>query len=382
MLNNQAHLFDLPKDICYLNGAYMSPQLKSVTAVGQEAVLKKVRPHETRLEDFFEPVEQLKARFAKLIGVEQQKRIALIPSVSYGIANVTRNIHLSDTDEIVLVGEQFPSNYYAWERLAKRCEASIQIVSPPATIDRTNAWNEAILEAINEDTKVVSIAHVHWADGTLFDLKAIREKTSAVGALLIIDGTQSVGALSFSVQEFEVDALICAGYKWLLGPYSIGLAYYGDYFDDGEPIEENWINRHNSQDFRALVNYEECYRPFAGRYSVGEQSNFLLVPMMNRALEQVLNWGVENIQSYCKSIAVDVVQQLREMGCQIENEDQRCGHLFGIRLPDHIDLEVLKARFQKEQIFVSLRGNSIRISPNVYNEATDFERLMHCFRAE
>ena len=107
------------------------------------------------------------------------------------------------------------------------------------------------------------MSHIHWADGTLFDLKAIRQRTRDVGALLIIDGTQSIGALPFDIQEIQPDALICAGYKWLMGPYSLGLAYLGEFFDEGIPIEENWKNRHNSHHFARLVNYEDKYQPHA-----------------------------------------------------------------------------------------------------------------------
>lgn len=74
--------------------------------------------------------------------------------------------------------------------------------------------------AIDEHTALVTLGHVHWADGTLFDLKAIRRKTAEAGTWLVVDGTQSVGALPFDVQEIQPDALICAGYKWLMGPYS------------------------------------------------------------------------------------------------------------------------------------------------------------------
>jgi selenocysteine lyase/cysteine desulfurase len=124
------------------------------------------------------------------------------------------------------------------------------------------------------------MGHIHWADGTLFDLVAIRKKAHSLGAKLIIDGTQSVGALPFSVQEIQPDALICAGYKWLMGPYSIGMAYYADSFNDGQPLEYNWINRLNSEDYSQLVNYQDSYKPKADKYSVGESSNFNLPPVV------------------------------------------------------------------------------------------------------
>lgn len=381
MLSCQSHLFDLPKDIHYLNGAYMSPQLHSVTAAGQAALLLKQRPYKVVVEDFFQPLEELKQLFAQLIEADDPQRIAIIPSVSYGISNITKNIEILPHQHIIMVDEQFPSNYYPWKRLIDESGATINIISPEVEKNRTDNWNTNILNAINSDTKAVVISHAHWADGTRFDLKKIREKTNKVEALLIVDGTQSVGALPFSMKEYEVDALICAGYKWLLGPYSFGLAYYGKAFDDGMPIEENWINRYKSDDFKGLVKYEDRYRPLANRYSVGEQSNFILAPMLSGALQQLLDWGVENMQSYCHSISSQAVEELREMGCKIEAEDKRCGHLFGVRLPDHIKMEELKQLFTKEQVYVSIRGDAIRISPNVYNTKVDFEHLLYCFRS-
>jgi selenocysteine lyase/cysteine desulfurase len=381
MMDNQRHLFDLPEEITYLNCAYMSPQLKSVTAVGQEAILRKQRPYEVAVDDFFDPVAKLKKAFSELINNDDPARIAIIPAVSYGIANVAKNINWEKGDEIVVVHEQFPSNIYSWKRVAEEHQVKIISIEAKSSSERSNSWNEAILESIHANTKLVSICHVHWADGTVFDLETIRKKTKEVGALLVIDGTQSVGALPFDQAKFQVDALICAGYKFLMGPYSIGLAYYGPAFDDGIPIEENWINRYNSQDFRGLVNYQDAYQPLAGRYSVGEQSNFMLVPMLHRALVQLLDWGTANIQAFAKNLGKDVLAQLRSEGLHIEDDALRAGHLFGISLNDQFDLERFKQQLNEKQVFVSFRGNSIRVSPHVYNRDTDFERLYDVFQA-
>ncbi len=381
MLICQKDLFELPEDITYLNCSYMSPQLRSVTAVGMEAVVKKQNPTSIQLEDFFEPVDAVKAAFAKIINSAEPERIAIIPAVSYGMANVAKNVSLKPGEHILLVGEQFPSNYYIWKRLADDNDASVRMVEPPSGSNRTANWNAKILEAINEKTALVAMAHVHWADGTQFDLEAIRQKSREQGALLVIDGTQSVGALPFDVQKIQPDALICAGYKWLMGPYSMGMAYYGSYFDGGIPLEENWINRLNSEDFRGLVNYQPKYKGGANRYSVGEQSNFVLIPMMRAALEQVVDWGVENIQAYGVHLAQAVLSELLELGCRIEADDWRCGHLFGVRLPENIDADQLKDLFVKNKVFVSVRGDSIRVSPHLYNDASDFQCLLQCFQA-
>jgi selenocysteine lyase/cysteine desulfurase len=381
MLRSQRHLFDLSDEIAYLNGAYMSPQLRSVEQVGIAALKQKSRPFNIQLEDFFEPVQALRSAYAQLVNCPNPGRIAIIPSVSYGMAAVARNLKLKPGDNIVIPREQFPSNYYAWEQVTKDSGASIRVVDPPQAYPRGQAWNAAILDAIDERTAMVAMGQVHWADGTLFDLKAIRQRATEAGAWLVIDGTQSVGAYPFDVAAIQPDALICAGYKWLMGPYSIGLAYYGPAFDDGLPVEENWINRMDSHDFRNLVNYQPEYQPLAARYNMGEQSNFILVPMMKAGIDQLLEWGTTNIQNYTQKLLGTALQELKELGCTMEPEDQRAHHLVGVRLPAGADMDLFRQRLQEEEVHVSIRGNAIRVSCHLYNEAREAERLVRCFRA-
>lgn len=376
MLKNRQKDFSLPKSITYLNGAYMSPLLKSVEKVGAEALVKKRNPTLISQEDFFTDSQKLRAEFAKLINCKESDRIAIVPSVSYGMANVVRNISIEKTQHVLVAAEQFPSNYYPWQRLCEEKGGEVKIIAPaPTREQRGKIWNERILESITRQTKVVALGNVHWADGTLFDLLAIRKRTKEVGALLIIDGTQSVGALPFDLEKVKPDALVCAGYKWLLGPYALGLSYYGEYFDGGKPVEENWINRKNSENFAGLVNYEPNYQSGALRYEVGEHSNFILVPMLLKALEQLNKWKPENIQAYCKSITKRAIDELLDLGFWIEDEAYRTFHLFGIRLPQELDIQKIKTELLRKKIYVSYRGDAIRISPNVYNTKDDLEKL-------
>jgi len=381
MLSNQSYLFSLPSDVTYLNGAYMAPLSKAVAEVGKKALLLKENPTLVSGEDFFSHTAKLKQVFAKLIDVENANQIAVIPSVSYGMATVANNITLKPNDEIVLLQEQFPSNVYVWQKLAKKYDAKIVFIKPSKLQrHRGQAWNKRILDSINSKTAVVALPHVHWADGTLFDLETIRKKTKDNKALLIIDGTQSVGALPFSVAKIQPDALVCAGYKWLMGAYSFGVAYFSERFNEGSPIEENWINRYNSQDFAGLVNYESRYQEGAGRYNVGEVSNFIATPMLTKAIAQILEWQPQNIQNYCQSISKEAIIALRQLGCFIEDDNYRAKHLFGVYLPDNIDIEKLKERFTAQKVYVSFRGTAIRVSPNVYNTKADFDKLVSCFK--
>ena len=376
-MQNQRAKFSIPRDVTYLNCAYMSPLMKSVEKAGIVGIQRKRNPYTIASDDFFQDAEILRKEFAKLINIQEPRRIVIIPSVSYGIANVAKNVPLTGGDKIIVASEQFPSNYYTWHRLAQETRSTLHVVAPPDILEsRGRKWNERILEAIDARTRIVSLGHVHWADGTRFDLEQIRKRTRDVGALLIIDGTQSVGALPFDVQHIQPDALVCGGYKWLMGPYSIGLAYYGPYFDNGKPVEENWINRRNSENFTQLVNYQEDYQSGSLRYEVGEHSNFILVPMMQEALEQINRWKPDNIQRYCEKISQSAIKKLRATGFWIEEENQRGHHLFGIRFPKDVSLDAVREKIRKKKISVSFRGDSMRVACNVFNDAKDFERLM------
>jgi len=378
---SQKDKFSLPDDVTYLNCAYMGPLLKTVEAAGIAGLKRKSQPYTVSPTDFFAEVEQLKRLYAQLLNVDEPQRIVVVPSTSYGLANAANNSPISKGQNIVILEEQFPSNVYLWQRIAEEKGAELRFVNAPKSlVGRGKAWNEAILQAIDNQTAVVAMPHVHWADGTKYQLKTIGEKVHSVGGLLILDGTQSVGALPFDVEEIKPDALVCGGYKWLLGGYSFGLAYYGEAFDNGSPIEENWMNRLDSENFRALVNYQPKYKPFANRYAVGQQSHFINTPMAIAALEQILEWTPEGIQNYAAGLIKKPIEALQELGCQVENSEFTGNHLLGVHLPEHIDLEKLQTRFAEEKVIVSVRGTAIRISTHMYNEPQNFDKLLDCFR--
>lgn len=373
--------FHLPDDLHYLNCAYMAPLSKAVERAGIAGLLKKRDPSSIRAEDFFEESEQVRELFARILGASPRS-VAIIPSVSYGVASIAQNLRVEAGDNIVVLEEQFPSNIYIWQRIAERENAQIRTVMAGSTsAARAAKWNERILEAIDARTSVVALPHVHWTDGTLFDLPGIAERARSVEAALVVDGTQSVGALPFDVEQIQPDALICAGYKWLFGPYSIGMAYFSERYHSGRPLEENWIARNHSEQFSRLVQYEGEYQPGAVRYDVGERSNFILIPMMAAALDQVLDWGAEDIQAYCRQLTADPIAEIRELGYGVEDSSGRAQHLFGIRMPRAVDPEDLRTALEQRNISVSVRGSAVRVSPHVYNDEQDVDALIDALRA-
>ncbi|UZR92309.1 aminotransferase class V-fold PLP-dependent enzyme [Chondrinema litorale] len=376
-LTCQKELFSLPDDITYLNGAYMSPLLKSAEEAGIKGIQLKRAPNDITLHHFFDQIQNLRKSCAQLLNASNPNNIVMIPAVSYGMGIVAKNLDIKKGENIVIAGEQFPSNVYTWMSLAKEKNAELVIVSPPTTTEnRGKRWNESILEAINSKTKLVAISHTHWADGTLFNLKAIREATNKYDALMVVDGTQSVGALPFDISDIQPDALVCSGYKWMLGPYGSGIGYFNEKFANGTPLEEAWINRYESENFANLVNYQDEYQPDTLRFESGGRSNFINAPIFQAAIDTILNWGVDNIQTYLFELIDKPIDKLKEIGCIIENKNYFSPHLFGIRLTKAFDMDKLKRILNEEKIYVSFRGTAMRVSPHVYNEEADLEKLI------
>lgn len=381
MLDCQKDRFSLPEGLHYLNCAYMSPLSRSVEEAGVEGVRRKRNPAAISPEDFFTESDVARARFARLINAPDPRRVAIIPSASYGIAIVARNTPVWRGQNVVVAHEQFPSNVYGWRALCRREGLLLRSVAPPERSDGREAeWNVRLLEAIDRDTALVALGHVHWTDGTRFDLERIGERARECGAALVVDGTQSVGALPFDVARVRPDALVCAAYKWLTGPYSIGCAWLGPRYDQGYPLEETWLGRVGSEDFRGLVQYRDEYQPGAIRYDVGERSNFALLPMLIAALDQLLEWEPARIQEYCAGLTAELISEARALGFRVADDRWRGAHLFGLRAPPELDLDRLHQLLRDRQVIVSLRGSALRIAPNVYNDAADVAALLEVLR--
>ena len=143
----------------------------------------------------------------------------------------------------------------------------------------------------------------------------------------------------------------------------------------GEALEETWLGRVVSEDFRRLVDYQETYQPGAVRFDMGERSNFHLMPMANAALEQLLEWGISNIAETLTQKTRYIAEKARDLGLEPLPEDRRAGHYLGLTVPGGIPDNLLSQLLEK-RIFVSVRGDSIRITPHLYNTDTDAERLI------
>jgi len=366
-------LFDIPKGITYLNCANMAPQLRSITQAGIAAVQAKTSPWQ--LTDWFAGAEELRLLAAQVLGTKSDA-VALVPSVSYGIAIAAANLPLASRQKIVLLDQEFPSNVYAWRELARKKGGSV------VHVERSNGmnWTDALEETIDRDTAIVAVPQCHWTDGSKVDLERVSERAHTVGAGLVIDASQSLGAQPLDLTRVQPDFLVAVGYKWLLGPYGLGYLYVAPKWrTSGTPLEQSWLTREGSEDFSRLVDYTDEYRAGARRFDMGEFPQFVLVPMAIAALQQILAWGVPHIAEALRPITEKIAQLGIENGYSVLPSEQGCSHMIGIRHPDGIAPGLARI-LREEKVVVSIRGDSIRIAPHLYNNMNDVEHLFEVFR--
>lgn len=375
ILPSQRDRFALPRDVAFLNCANMAPQLRAITDVGIEAVKRRESPWTLDSYEWFGQAEDLRALVARLIGADADG-VALVPAVSYGIAIAAANIPVSTGQNIVVLNHQFPSNVYAWRELARAGDAELRTVRKGSA----EAWTDAVLDALDENTAVVAVPNCHWTDGALVDLVKVGERARAVGAALVVDASQSLGAYPLSVGAVQPDFLVSVGYKWQLGPYGLGYLYVAPKWRErSRPLEASWLTRAGAEDFSALVEYVDEYRPGARRFDMGEYPQLVLAPMALAAVRQLLEWGPERVQATLRELTGYIAREAESLGLLVLAADRRVGHMLGVRFPNGLP-SALPKRLEEERVYVSIRGDAIRVSPHVYNGEDDAVRLIEVLR--
>lgn len=374
-MESKRPLFSIPDHITYLNCAAISPLMSSVVTAGHAGVERKANPWDIQVDDYFQDIDQSRGLFAQLINAHKSS-IATIPSTSYGMASALNNVSPSHGTEIIVVADEFPSGYLNAKRWVTDNNGKLTIIPRPTSTLHNVRWDELVVEAIGPDTAAVLLSPVHWFDGTFFDMKLIGNRCREVNAFFIVDGAQTVGALPIDVEQLPVDAIICPTYKWLFGPHSFAFAYFNEKFHEGKPIEEAWANRMDSHKFAELTAYNDMYQPGAQRYNVGQSTSFIRAPMINEALKHVIEWTPTQIQAYCKELAMPIYATAKQYDLLPDLEMKEVHHVIGLK-PSPSILQPLLQELRRHDVYVSQRGPTIRISPNVYNNDQDIGKLCH-----
>jgi selenocysteine lyase/cysteine desulfurase len=365
----QRELFDIPNDVAYFNCANIAPLLRSAREAAAAAWQRRAHTWLIGSDDWFTEAEERRSLFARLAGVDADG-VALVPATSYGLAVAAANLTAAPGQRVLVLAEDFPSNWYTWQRFASRTGAAV------AAVGRRDGqtWAEAILDELDERTAVVAVLAVHWTDGALVDLGAVAARAREVGAAVVVDASQALGAMPLDLATVQPDYLVSVGYKWLLGPFALGYLYVAPRHRDGVPLEENWISRQGSQDFAALVDYQDRYQPGARRFDVGQRTHFETTAMAVAALRQLLDWEVPRVAATLRRTTGRIEERVRAMGLTLVSPD-RGPHMLGIRLPAPAR-ERVEAALAQAGVFVGLRGSSLRVSPHLWTTDQDIDRLL------
>ena len=348
----------------------MSPLLLTSVAAGIEGLQAKAAPWSITPPDFFSTVEKLRGVAASLFNATEND-LAIIPSASYGLAVAAKNLVVKPGQHILVLAEQYPSNFYVWKELAAQNGAHLHTVPRPAD----NDWTGAVVNAVNAQTAIAALPHCHWTDGTLVDLAVVRHALNQVGGALVVDLTQSLGVLTFDARVINPDFAVAAGYKWLLGPYSTGLLYIAPQHQQATPLEFGSFSRLDAVKFSELVNYRDEFAPGARRFDVGETANFALVPALLNSLQQILSWGVSRIEATLCQTTNAIAERAKELGLEVVEPHQRAGHFLGLRFPQGLP-ENIGERLAQHQVYASIRGDSLRVTPYLYNTDRDIDRFL------
>lgn len=370
MIPSQRRLFAIPRETAYLNCAYMSPLSHEVVAAIDRGARMKATPWTLTIPDFYDEVDKARALFAGLVGADAAG-VAMVPSASYGIETAVRNLTLGPGRRVVTLADQFPSHVYPWRRMARDQGGEVIAVAPPPGAAAT----AAVLEAIDERCAVAALPNILWTSGALVDLVAIRARCDEVGAALVLDLTQSAGAMITDFAAIRPDFAVAAAYKWLMGPYATGCLYVAPQHRDGAPLEEGWIIRKDSRDFGGLTAYTDDYEPGAVRFDMGERANFALMPGLVAALTQLSDWGVAEIEATLAAYNARLARRLADLGLTPAPAAARGPHFLGLALPAGAPPDIV-ARLAAEGVHVSARAGSLRVTPHLWCDDEDADRLV------
>ena len=310
---------------------------------------------------------------ANLLGAELRE-IALVGPTSLGLSFIAQGIDWQPGDNIIVHGDDYPSNVYPWMALAKKgVELKRLEPSAPGRIEP-----EDVFELIDSRTRMAALASCHYVSGYRIDIGAIGRELRSRGILFCVDGIQTVGAFPTPVEH--VDFLAADAHKWMLGPCSAGILYVKHEMQDRlKPVVQGWHNL-SCPDFIAQETLD--YKPDARRYEAGT-ANLLGIVGHHASLQLLDALGLAKIAADLLAKRRRLVPELLAKGCDVLHADVPEANASGIvafSKPGE-DMAALQARLGQAGVTVSLRvmrdgSKLIRLSPHFYNTPAELYRLL------
>jgi selenocysteine lyase/cysteine desulfurase len=380
MLPSQRALFDIPREVCYLNAAAFGPLPRTVQEAGERGAARKSRPWELGNWQGGAQAQSERARTAaaKLIGAEADD-VAVISSVSYGFATAGRILPVARGERVLVLQDDHSSPVLEWLGRAPLQGFEVETVARPEDGDWTRAVLTAIARPDAPKLAVASISSVHWSDGGLVDLERVAAAIRAVGAALAVDATHHAGILPIDVQRLDPDFLVFPTYKWVLGPYGRAFLYVAKRWQDGVPLEQTGSGRRAMDSTASPYMRDIAYVANARRFDMGERDFFISLEMAAIGMELVADWGTDAITERLSMLTGRLAEGLPNAGVTVSPAHLRAPHVLSLSFPDGMPKE-LPQLLAAENVFVSPRLGRLRISPHVYNDEADVDRFLETFR--
>lgn len=378
MLPSQRASFDIPQDVCYLNAAAVGPLPRAVKAAGEVGVARKAQPWAIEPGNAQRQFERARTAAARLINADPDD-VALISSVSYGIATAGKVLSMPRGSRVLLLQDDHSSPVLEWLGRAEAQGFSVEVVARPDDGD----WTAALLAAIGRQgappVGMASISSVHWADGGAVDLARVAAALKAHDARFVIDATHGAGVMDIDVRTLDPDFLVFPTYKWVLGPYGRAFLYVAKRWQNGVPIEQAGSQRRSISSERAPYMRDTSYVTNARRYDMGERDHYISLEMASIGMEMVANWGQEAIIERLRMLTDRLAEGLRNSGVLVSDQRVRAPHILSLRFPGGMPGNLIE-RLEAESVFVSARLGLMRISPHVYNDEADVDRFVAVLR--
>ncbi|HXH50688.1 MAG TPA: aminotransferase class V-fold PLP-dependent enzyme [Terriglobia bacterium] len=356
----------------YLNCAYEGVLPLAAVARAHEAIDQKCHPERMDPAEYFDLPKRVRNHLAAIIGCDE-KEIALTSGATQGIGIVATGVQLGPGDEVLVAGDNFPANLFTWLHMRQR-GVQVRVLRSEGALHADD-----VAAAFSAKTRILALDWVNYSTGRRIDLAVMGELARERGALFVVDGTQGVGALELDVHSLPVDVLAVAAYKWLLGPYGTGFVYVRKGLLDSLDLKVvNWMSVDGADDFDALPVDNFRLADAARIFDVPETANFLNLSAMEASLEFVREVGVPVVTRHCISLLDRAAEGLKARGYILTNSDraQHPSSLLCFRCGSDEATDKLYAELKAHHVEVSLRHHRIRVSPYLYNNEEDIDRLL------
>ena len=374
MLPSQRPLFDIPRDICYLNAASYSPLPIRTLEAGRAAVGRKGRPW--TLEPSFPNQQHERARTAaaRLIHADPSD-IALIPAISYGVATAAKLFAPGRGTRVIVLESDHSSPVLEWHARAEAQGFTVETIKQPDNAD----WTSAVLESIGRPdappVSLASISLVHWSDGGLIDVDKVSAALRQHGAAFLIDATQSAGVLALDVSRLDPDFVIFPTYKWLVGPYGRAFLYVAKRHQNGIPLEQTSAGRRNVRAENAVYFTDLDYVGDARRFDMGERDHFISLEMASIGMEMMADWGATAIAQRLAMLTERIAAGVRDVGVRVPATHLRAPHILSLAFDRGMPAGLVEG-LASEGVYVVPRLGRMRVSPHVYNDEADADRFV------